>query len=257
MAIEKHWERQGPAVFTADGTEAGLLTIESTCSFKVKQRVKIIALGEPDLSLQIKRIPTPTTIIVGPFITGKPGSSNNNLKAREDISAYTVAKVATISAVEQPKVPIPEKDIIQAVYEFEPTVAIRNFPVDCHGNGYTTENRFPVAVDGDINANVDVNVDITLPNTEHVQNITIAAANTEFKVDLPDKTKAYTLKIRDGGATARIGYNLGDTAAGPYVKIRKGVVYIVQDLDLPDNSSIYVQASKAGEILEVISLYIL
>ena len=256
MAIEKHWTHLGPVSFTADGTEAGLLTIPSVCGFKVKQRIKIEAIGEPDLSLQIKRIPTPTTIIVGPLITGKPGSSKNNLKARTDLSAYTVAKLASITASEQPKVPIPEKDIIQAVYEFEPTVAIRNFPVDCHGNGYTTENRFPVAVDGDITTEVDVNVDITLPDTEDIQNISVAAANTEFKVDFPNKTKAYTLKIRDGQATARLGYNVGDTVAGPYVKLRKGSVYIVQDLDLPDNSSIYVQASKAGEILEVISLYI-
>lgn len=140
MAIEKHWERQGPVAFSADGTEAGLVTVFSVECFKVKQRVKIEALGEANLSLQIKRIPTPTTIIVGPIITSKPGSSINNLKARADISLYTVTKSASITASEQPKMMIDAKDIIQGVYEFEPTVAIRSFLVNKVGHGYDERN---------------------------------------------------------------------------------------------------------------------
>lgn len=152
MAIEKLWEAQGPAVFTADGTEGGLITVSSVECFKVKQKVKVEAIGEPTLSLQIKRIPTPSTIIVGPYITGTPGSSKDNLKARTDLSDYTVAKSASISAVEQSKVPIPEKDIIQAVYEFEPTVAIRTMSVDKHGDSYEVDNPLPVRLtDGLVN----------------------------------------------------------------------------------------------------------
>ena len=159
MAIEKTWERVGPIAFTADGTESGLVTVGYVGCLKVKSKIKISAVGEEDLVLQVKRVISLTQLYVGPEVDNTyPSRPKNNLKSRSDISAYTVAKAATITAAEQPKVLIAPKDITQAVYEFEPTVALRIFNVDKVGDGYTVQNPFPV-IPSDGNDTLEINND--------------------------------------------------------------------------------------------------
>ena len=250
MAIERTWERIGPVLFIIDGTDSGLVTIADTCPFRVKMRVVISSATKPDLILQIKEIPSPTTMILGPIKDKThPAKPINNLLSRTDISAYTIADGANIRASKQPKVRLDPRDIIQAAYEQEPVLALRNFPVDCYGDPYTTTNPFPVV--GTFSA------DIQSPNKKDIQNITMVTANTEIKVDLPDNTKQYWVKVRDGKAAAKLGCALDDTVTGNYVKIRCGSIFNSPMVDLPDNSSIYVQASKAGVVLEVVSWQII
>lgn len=143
MAIEKYWTRQGPIAFTQDGTESGLITVSDVAFFKVKQRIVVSSDSQPDLQLQIKRIPSLTQIIVGPLKDDKQRNIKN-LNLRTDLSNYTVADNAMIRAEEQSKVTIPRDDIWQAVYEFEPTVAIRTIGVDKLGQPYELSNPLPV-----------------------------------------------------------------------------------------------------------------
>lgn len=168
MAIEKKWERQGPVFFTQDGTEFGLIRVSSVELFKVKQKVAIGSDTQPLINLEIKRIPSLTEIIVGP---GKDSKNRKitSLKARYDLSAYTAADNAFIRAEEQSKVTIPEKDIVQAVYEFEPTVAVRTFSVDRVGNPWSESNPFPVQLsDGSINVGtVNAEVEVQLSRRDN------------------------------------------------------------------------------------------
>lgn len=246
MAIEKRWEQQGPIAFTADGTDAGLVTVSSVQHLKVKQKVVISATGEPDLALEVKRVLSLSQLIVGPKQDDK-NRKINNLNLRQDISTYTVLKNATIRAEEQSKVTIPEKDIIQAVYEFEPTVAIRTVGVDKLGNPWDPQNPVPIT------GSIDVEVDLDKANSQQIQNINISTANTEFIVNLPNNTKRYFLKVRNAESKMRLAFISGETVNN-YIDISRGAVFDSKDINLSLNSTIYMQTDKANVVLEVLSL---
>lgn len=142
MAIEQSWSTVAPQAFTSDGTDLGVVTIGNTAGFKVKQQIIVSMPGLPDLTLQCKRVSSPTQLIVGPIPT-KQGQSL--LSVRTDISAYTVLGGAFIYAEEQPKVVVKPDDIEKAVYEQEPTVGLRSVLVDQYGSFYTEVNPLPVS----------------------------------------------------------------------------------------------------------------
>ncbi len=149
MAFEKKWARVLPTSLSGDGKDNGEVPIADACKFKVGQIVVLSSATQPDLRVKIKRIPTPTLLVVGPDSQTKKNEVNIN--TRIDVSAYKVADAATVRAEEQSKTRIPEKDITQATYEREPTLAWRTFNVDKCGNPYSKENPFPV----DASINVD------------------------------------------------------------------------------------------------------
>jgi len=246
MAIEKKWTRQGPAAFTADGGENGLITVSSVECFKTKQVVWIKSDTQPRLRLEIKRVPSLTTIVVGPLVDNKKRKIDN-LNVRQDISSYTVADNAFIEAEEQPKRTIPENDQWAAVYEFEPTVALRTFLVDKLGDGYTVNN--PLPVDGTFSVTLD-----TTPDRQDIQNIVVANANIEFAINLPDGTKRYFIRVRDDSAKGRIAIGIGQTNTKYWTHTR-GTIFDSDSLNQPINSTIYMQLSKDNQIVEVISLY--
>lgn len=123
--LEKRFVAVPPQLFTTNGTTDGKLTVAYSGFFKVKQQIIISATALPNLELEIKRINNINEIEVGP-----KGPINN----RADISAYTTAAAASISANEQFRPLIPSEEIIRAVYEEEPTVAYRVMNVDKFGN---------------------------------------------------------------------------------------------------------------------------
>jgi len=154
MAIERVWKHQPPIAFIADGGANGVVTVNSVECLKVKQIVTVSAIGLPDLNLEVKRVLSFTQLIVGP--------KGKNLLAKTDLSAYTMAQSSSISATEQAKTAVPPKDINQAVYEREPTVAIRTISVDKVGDHYSLDNPFPVQLSdgsieiGTVNAELEV-----------------------------------------------------------------------------------------------------
>lgn len=248
MAIERFWESQGPFAFTADGTDGGLITISSGHCLKTKQKVVVSATGEPNLPLQVKRVISPTQLYVGPIRTNQvTGNTANNLKTRADISAYTVAKAASIRAEEQGKlIPTMIPHILQAVYEQEPTVALRNMWVDKYGRAWGTDN--PVPIEGTISATVDVEH----PDTQQILNVPAPnTANTEFSISLPDNTKRYWLKVRKHSASGAIAFNPGETTTN-YWTLERGSIFDSDRLDLPISSTIYIQINKADEVVEVV-----
>jgi hypothetical protein len=145
MAFEKAWEVVPPQDFTADGSTFGQVTIANTAGFKVKQSAYLIADGLPALPVQIKRVLSPTTMVVGTI-------NNSQIATFKplNISAYTVAKNAAIGAQEQPKNEPTVDDIFKAVYESDPTVALRVIFTDQYGNLYSEENPLPATFSGSI-----------------------------------------------------------------------------------------------------------
>jgi hypothetical protein len=140
--FEKSWLPVAPQAFTADGGVGGLISIADTAGFKVKAQVVISASGLPNLTLQCKRVISKTQLLVGQI--------GQNINSKADVSAYTVLLGAFIYQDAQSRVALPPPDILQAVYEQEPTVAIRTVQVDQYGNIYDENNPLPISFDGTV-----------------------------------------------------------------------------------------------------------
>jgi hypothetical protein len=141
MANERSWDSLGPLAFTANGGADGVVTIASTHGMRVKQQVIVASLSKPNgeapTKLEIKRVLSFTKLLIGPITT------TGEFISRQNLSAYTTADMATIKVIEQKKNKPTEKDIMSFVYEAEPVVALRTFPVDEQGQNYTQANPFP------------------------------------------------------------------------------------------------------------------
>jgi hypothetical protein len=148
--LEKRYPVVLPQFFTANGTVNGVITVPDTTLFKVKQDIEIAATSLPTIKLEVKEVLNATQMVVGP--DGKA------INLTTDVSAYTVGLSANVSCpTEQKRPPINEDEYMRAVYEEEPTVALRVFPVDELGNDYNADNPFPVIFDGTIEAS-DVSI---------------------------------------------------------------------------------------------------
>lgn len=141
--LEKRFAAVPPQSFTANGTILGQVTLADTTMFKVKQQVVLAGSTLPNLTLEVKEIPSATILYVGPIPDGKPGV-NTSITARTDVSAYTVALSANMYANEQKRPAIDFSEIWRAVYDEEPTVALRTSLVDELGNRYSASNPLPV-----------------------------------------------------------------------------------------------------------------
>jgi hypothetical protein len=154
--LEKRFEAVSSQVFTADGGANGSVTIADTSLFKVKQQVVIVASGQTNLALEVKRVISPTVMIVGP-ISGSINTFTN-------LSAYTTAASAAIFANEQKRPTITGDDFERAVYEEEPTVAKRVILVDQFGAKYDDDNPLPTSAT--FSGSISVGeVDQGIPNT--------------------------------------------------------------------------------------------
>lgn len=135
--FEKRFAAVPAQVFTADGGANGSVTIANTRLFKVKQQVIITATGQPNLELEVKKVLSATSLIVGP----SPGP----ITAFKDLSAYTTVASAQIFANEQKRPTIDADSWERAVYEEEPVVAKRVILVDDLGNKYDDDNPLPTS----------------------------------------------------------------------------------------------------------------
>ena len=235
MAIEKFWERQGPVAFTVAGEEDGLITLDSVICFKVKQTVSIKAIGLPTLQLEVKRVISATQLYVGP--RQAIPKENRSLKTRTDLTAYTPALMASIQAVEQSKTKLPPNDIIQGVYEHEPTVAIRTHLVDKIGQPFTSTNPLPTTAT------------ISGPNRDGLAILNIPTKNTEVSFSFPNGTKFYQIRTRDSKDTIRMGLSAGSITAGNYWTIIPGNIESPQELmDFDDNYKLYFESKNKDDI---------
>lgn len=143
MAIERKWLTIPPRLFTADGTDQGVITVSTTKDVRVKMLAVIQAPNLPPIQTQVKRVISETQFVVGPTpqeLQGKAG-----LRTTTDISAYTVAEGSFFYCAEQDKSMLKPDDIEQATYEQEPVVARRVISVDQFGNFYDNDNPLPIS----------------------------------------------------------------------------------------------------------------
>lgn len=238
MGFERLWAAISPITFTADGGADGSVTIPDVCGFKVKQTVVISAVSLPELVLEVKRVVSPTKLILGPKVT------TGKMIARQNLSAYTTALLANIRAEEQPKAKILPNDIIQAAYEQEPTLALRTIGVDCVGDPWSADNPFPISG--------TIVVSDGEPTEQEIQNVLFTLADTEYTITLPDNTKRYQIRVRNDSSKGKIAFVLGETSTN-YWTLTRGTVVDSYSMKLPINSKIYMQLDKPNQTVEVMA----
>ena len=95
-----------------------------------------------------------------------------------------------------------------------------------------------------------LSVNLTGVTTPTIQNVTLATAGTEYTITLPANTERFKIRVR-GSSKLQIAYTSGQTGTN-YISIYPGACYEEAALDIA-SLSIYVQASKSGETLEIVS----
>jgi hypothetical protein len=165
MAYEKRLPRVSARSFISNGTATGKITVSDSRAFKVKQQVVITANTLPNLELEIKAVEDMSTVLVGP--------RGSNIGDRTNLTGYTTSLSAAILANEQRRPSIPLEEFSRAVFEEEPTVALRSILVDKLGNNYTTDNPLPVALHSDsINiGSVNGDLDVQLSHQDNSPNV--------------------------------------------------------------------------------------
>ena len=234
--LEKRLIAVAPQSFLVNGGTDGKIIVANAGLFKVKQQIIVAANTLQPKELEIKRIEDINTIYVGP----KAG----NIDSRENISAYTVALGAAISAIEQKRPSIPVEEIARAEYEEEPTVARRVILVDKFGKKYDDTNPLPTS--GAASAPV-------LPQKPLIVNVTITNANTETLISIPAKTQYFQLRI----SKAKSPYTIKTISGGPAWSCSFGEVYNSPMLDPTAANSIYIECLKANTIVELFCWQIL
>ena len=237
--LEKRLIAVPPQALAADGGTDGSIIVADTSLFKVKQEVILTATSLPNLdNVEIKRINGPTQMVVGP--------KNGNILATTNVSAYTVALNASIFANEQKRPSIPLEEIVRAVYEEEPTVAIRTIPVDEFGNEYTESNRFPV----------DATISLTpvKPDQHHIFNVNVSTAGVEQVVLLPAGTEIFSIMVRSNKAI-KLQYTFTAGESGTkFITIMPGVRKEFSGVGFNLAKPLYFQLSSTdvgGTIVEV------
>jgi hypothetical protein len=135
--LEKRWYAVTPQLITTDGSANGYVTILNACVvLKVKQLINITDTLGNFRTYEVKRVDEPNIVYLGPV--GKP------ITCYDDLSIYTVANGSFLFADEQQRSKVPEEQIPRAVYQEEPTVAIRSILVDSCGIAIGPLNPLPV-----------------------------------------------------------------------------------------------------------------
>lgn len=220
MAIEKAWTKIGPKVLLVDGGVEGLINIDSTIGFHVKQQV--ILLNDPSdaIILEIKAVLSKTQMMVG-LRTTPLGHPFN-------ISAYLAG--AQIYAEKQPRPKIPELEHERAVFAEEPIVAKRVINVDQLGDYYTYDNPFPV--------------DPLNPQIPLVKNIIINSSNTIEEFILPANVKKLMVKLKRGSLSLAF-----QAAPTEFITHSLGAFYYIEGINY--TGSIFYKSTKDDDLLEI------
>lgn len=196
--------------FTSDGDSEGNLTVADSTLFKVQQLILLKSDDQQPRELQIKRITGPNQI--------KVGKVKAPIHEGVDISDFLVADNATIQAKEQDRPAIPPDAFERAVYDEEPTVAIRTTAVDALGNKYSTKNPLPVRLsDGDVNiGTVNAEIEVQLSHKDGDPN----SGDIHDSVRIGDGTNEATITKAVTGLLAGLNVNsINDLFSKPFNKL--------------------------------------
>lgn len=157
MARERKWKKVPPQPIIANGTSSGQIQVDDTTLFKVKQVVLIKSNTIQGSQYKIQRINDINNMELAEL-------SAKNIDDRADLSSVHTSDNPTIQTDWQDRPTISWEDIRRAVYEEEPTVALRTIWVDQLGVPFNKNNPIPIVFDGTISVG-KVQVEGTNGNT--------------------------------------------------------------------------------------------
>lgn len=85
-----------------------------------------------------------------------------------------------------------------------------------------------------------------LVKTPTILNTTLAVANTEYTITIPQTAKRVTLKSRLG--RLKVKYATG----GTYVTIHNGTTYSEENLGLVTTLDIFIESTQTNDVIELI-----
>lgn len=83
-----------------------------------------------------------------------------------------------------------------------------------------------------------------------INNVPLAAANTEYSLALPANTKRFMLKLRQR-SILQVAYTVGDSAT-KYFTLWPGCVYTEESLNFSSGITLYVQSPTASQMVELV-----
>jgi hypothetical protein len=220
--MQKKWARVSPQAFISNGDSEGNLSVSNALLFKVQQKVRLFSDTKPPLDVEIKRITSAQSIRVQRV--GDQISNNQGF----NISDFLLADNARISADEQDRPAIPPDSYNRAVYEEEPTVALRTIQVDELGNKYNLNNPFPVDLqptspipvvltDGSVNiGTVNAEIEMQLSSKDNDPD----SGDVHDSVRIGDQNNEATVEKAVVGTKAGLNVNsLNETFSRPFNKL--------------------------------------
>ena len=85
-----------------------------------------------------------------------------------------------------------------------------------------------------------------------IENLTVAAADTEQSYALPSGTKGFEIRARGGTGVIKLSFTSGESGT-KYRAIPYGVSWGKTGLDTATSWTLYFQSSKSGFTVEVVS----
>ena len=220
-------ERTWPSVIQTPISISGhVITVDSTCNLKVKMHVTLSKPGIESEQFEIKRVFGPTTLMVGPI--GK------NIKKVSDSEKFSGG---TLYVPEQSRNKLGDAPIIRAVYEEEPTIALRTFSVDKWGRPWAADNPFPVQLsDGEINIGAK----------DRFKAVGANIGITETTLTIPAGTKAFRIHTASGNKNARL--TVSDISGGTSSKltswdIKSGNAWVEEGLSGNSELTVYITSN--------------
>lgn len=120
--------------------------------------------------------------------------------------------------------------------------ARRIVPVDQDGEFYgTPENPINVTAGGAAASN------------PLIFNVPCPLANTEYSQALPEKTKQFLIKVRDGQAIMKIAFSPGESDT-KFFTVHPGANHLQLDVSM-SSKTVYFTLSKPDKVVEILAWY--
>lgn len=253
MAIERTWVGVPTQLFISNGGKDGQISVPTTVGIKVKQKVLVGSNTQDTQYLEVKRVNNETDLILGPV-----GPTMKGPASVSDLTLFLTATNSFLRIDEQDRNSIVHNAIFRAVYEEEPTVAIRTFSVDHLGRMYTESNPFPVQLSngsidiGTVNAQLEMFI-THKDNDPHAgdvhSSLRIGDGTDEMEVN-PDGS--INVVVQNGGASSEVTNIFNEVTAVPANSETLIVTYTVP----PAKSATLDRITGSGENIAKYLIYL-
>lgn len=88
--------------------------------------------------------------------------------------------------------------------------------------------------------------------TPTIANVSATLANTEYSYALPNNTKRFLIRVREGKAKLQLAYNNGDSGSN-YITLELGTSLVEDSVIMDTGMTLYFQVNKYNQIIEILS----